>query len=200
MVESIAIYVVVLGVGTSQGYYIPLHGQLICRCLKIFFFWNRILGLIVGFCLRRYMWKTADAHISIGMPLGSRRDNFWLRKVRFLIGSLQISPLAGRILFKDVRYHSTNMSARVLLGHITWRYWKWRVRKEDSNGEQFILLDSLFRASADIVGSRRNCPVSMSDTPGRSRVVPVQQDAIIRCDRRAYARGGEEREKHGSLW
>jgi hypothetical protein len=27
------------------------------------------------------------------------------------------------------------MSARVLLGHITWRYWKWRIRKEDSNGE-----------------------------------------------------------------
>ncbi|KAJ9119483.1 hypothetical protein QFC24_005716 [Naganishia onofrii] len=25
------------------------------------------------------------------------------------------------------------MSARVLLGHITWRYWKWRIRKEDSN-------------------------------------------------------------------
>jgi len=53
--------------------------------------------------------------------------------------SLQISPLAGRILFKDVRYHSTNMSARILLGHVTWRYWKWNIRKEGASGK-FVTL------------------------------------------------------------
>jgi hypothetical protein len=35
--------------------------------LQIFFFWNRILGGIVGFALRLYLWKTSDGHISIGM-------------------------------------------------------------------------------------------------------------------------------------
>lgn len=44
--------------------------------------------------------------------------------------SIQFAPIAGRILFKDIRYHSTNMSARILLGHVTWRFWKWKIRNE----------------------------------------------------------------------
>jgi hypothetical protein len=69
------------------------------------------------------------------------------------VGSLQLSPLAGRILFKDVRYHSTNMSARVLLGHITWRYWKWRIRKEDSDG-QYSSFNPSSRADSGIQRKR----------------------------------------------
>lgn len=84
-------------------------------------------------------------------------------------GSLQLSPLAGRILFKDVRYHSTNMSARVLLGHVTWRYWKWRVRKEDSNG-----LYLLFHLSgSELMEVYRGVSLSLSDPFGRPRMVPL---------------------------
>lgn len=52
-----------------------------------------------------------------------------------ITGSIQFSPMAGRILFKDLRYHSSNMSIRVLKGHVTWRYWLWLVREEGSSGE-----------------------------------------------------------------
>lgn len=94
LVEVIAIYVVLVG---------------LC------FFFDRLVGLVVGFVLRILLWKSHRVHVSIG--------------------SLQISVLAGRILFRDLRYHSSNMSIRVLKGHITWRYWIWKVKTEGVGDE-----------------------------------------------------------------
>jgi len=48
-----------------------------------------------------------------------------------MIESLQIAPLGGRILFKNLRYHSRNQSITVLHGYISFRYWLWNVRTED---------------------------------------------------------------------
>jgi hypothetical protein len=80
------------------------------------FYWNRLIGNIAAFFIRLYSWRHNHAYISIG--------------------SLQISPLAGRIAFRDVEYHSSNLSVRALHGHVTWRYWKLRVRNEgDSDSE-----------------------------------------------------------------
>jgi hypothetical protein len=45
------------------------------------------------------------------------------------------------------------MSARVLLGHITWRYWKWRIRKEDSDG-QYSSFNPSSRADSGIQRKR----------------------------------------------
>ena len=77
------------------------------------FYWNRLIGNITGFLIRLYTWRNYHAYISIG--------------------SLQISPLAGRIAFRDVEYHSSNLSVRALHGHVTWRYWKLRVRNEEDS-------------------------------------------------------------------
>ncbi|WWC67272.1 uncharacterized protein I206_101180 [Kwoniella pini CBS 10737] len=74
------------------------------------FYWNRLLGSIVAFFIRLYTWRSYNAYL--------------------VIGSLQIAPLAGRISFRDVEYHSSNVSVRALHGHITWRYWKFRIRHE----------------------------------------------------------------------
>lgn len=38
-------------------------------------------------------------------------------------GSIHFSILAGRILLKDVRYHSSNMTVKVVTAQISWRYW-----------------------------------------------------------------------------
>lgn len=78
------------------------------------FYINRLGGSIVSFFIRLYTWRRYHAYITIG--------------------SLQISPLAGRISFRDIEYHSSNISARALHGHITWRYWKFRVRQADDAG------------------------------------------------------------------
>lgn len=74
------------------------------------FYWNRLVASIFAFFVRLVTWRYYNAYISIG--------------------SLQISPLAGRISFRDIEYHSSNLSFRALHGHLTFRYWWWRVRQE----------------------------------------------------------------------
>jgi len=48
--------------------------------------------------------------------------------------SIQFAPLAGRILFKNLKYLSRNQSITVLKGSVTWRYWLWSVREDRSQG------------------------------------------------------------------
>ena len=42
--------------------------------------------------------------------------------------SIQVSVLAGRILFKGFRYYGANEHVSIVSGHITWRYWYRRVK------------------------------------------------------------------------
>lgn len=79
------------------------------------FYWNRLFASVITFLVRLITWRKYNAYISIG--------------------SLQISALAGRISFRDVEYHSSNMSVRALHGHVTWRYWKLRVRQEEDSAK-----------------------------------------------------------------
>lgn len=77
------------------------------------FYWNRILGLTLGAIIRLGIWKTYNAYLDIG--------------------SLQISPLAGRIAFRNVDYRSSNLSGHVVDGNITFRFWIFRVRQGESS-------------------------------------------------------------------
>lgn len=38
-------------------------------------------------------------------------------------GAVHFSILGGRILFKDLRYHSSNQTVKIVKGHVSWRYW-----------------------------------------------------------------------------
>lgn len=46
-------------------------------------------------------------------------------------GSIHFSVLAGRILIKDLRYHSSNQTFRIVKGQISWRYWLRRPAEEE---------------------------------------------------------------------
>jgi len=46
-------------------------------------------------------------------------------------GSIHFSLLAGRILLKDVRYHSSNQTMKIVKGQIQWRYWIRRPTSEE---------------------------------------------------------------------
>jgi hypothetical protein len=48
------------------------------------------------------------------------------------IGSIHVSLLSGRILLRDVRYHSSNQTAKMVKAQITWRYW---IRKPTTEEE-----------------------------------------------------------------
>lgn len=89
---------------------------LVIVTLAFLFYWNRILGLTLSAAIRFCTWKTSNVYIDIG--------------------SLQISPLAGRIAFRNVDYRSSNLSAHIVDGNITFRYWIFRVRQGDSSPEQ----------------------------------------------------------------
>ena len=47
-------------------------------------------------------------------------------------GSIQFSILAGRILFKDLRYYTSNQTVRFVKGQLSWRYW---IRKPTEEGD-----------------------------------------------------------------
>jgi hypothetical protein len=83
---------------------------LICGILSIFFFFyfNRLLATLISYAVRAYTWRNFHAYIDIT--------------------GLQISPLGGRIFFKDIRYHGHNETILVHGGYITWNYWLRRVR------------------------------------------------------------------------
>ncbi|KAJ4985061.1 fermentation associated protein [Stagonosporopsis vannaccii] len=83
---------------------------LICGILTIFFFFyfNRLFATLISYAVRAYTWRNFHAYIDIT--------------------GLQISPLGGRIFFKDIRYHAHNETILVHGGYITWNYWLRRVR------------------------------------------------------------------------
>ncbi|KAH6629453.1 hypothetical protein C7974DRAFT_394507 [Boeremia exigua] len=83
---------------------------LICCILSVFFFFyfNRLFATLVSYAVRAYTWRTFHAYVDIT--------------------GLQISPLAGRIFFKGLRYHAHNETILVHGGYVTWNYWLRRVR------------------------------------------------------------------------
>ena len=79
--------------------------------LSYLFYFSRLFASIVSLVLRTYLYRKYKAWVEIG--------------------SIQFSPLGGRLLFRDVKYVGQNETVRITMGHITWRYWLWRVRQED---------------------------------------------------------------------
>jgi hypothetical protein len=98
------------------------------------FYWNRVLGLLLSLLVRVLSWNQASAStwIDIGTQLTCLVCVVW----RFpngciFLGSIRFSILAGRILFKDLRYHTSNQTIRIVKGQISWRYWIRKPTKED---------------------------------------------------------------------
>ncbi|GAA95056.1 uncharacterized protein L969DRAFT_25347 [Mixia osmundae IAM 14324] len=103
------------GTGYKQLNWLLLVEFVIAVVLVTFylFYLNRLAGVVLGWALNR----------TIG-----RRNN-----ARFLFEGVQISPLGGRIAWKDARYQSRNQSLRVLEGNITYRWWLRRTRQDQDS-------------------------------------------------------------------
>ncbi|KAF9227418.1 hypothetical protein BS17DRAFT_747957 [Gyrodon lividus] len=81
-----------------------------CICVLIAsilytFYFNRLVAAVIGLLLRIKYWNQAESSI-------------WVQ-----IGSIHLSILAGRVLLKDVRYHSSNQTIKIVKAQIAWRYW-----------------------------------------------------------------------------
>jgi hypothetical protein len=102
------------------------------------FYFNRVLGQVVTFLINQYTWRRYNAYIEVG---NFRLDLPNLSScLIYYIDSIRVSVLGGRILFKNLRYLSTNQSISILKGHITVQYWLLNVRKseDDKNGNVFF--------------------------------------------------------------
>ncbi|KAF9268932.1 hypothetical protein L218DRAFT_892586 [Marasmius fiardii PR-910] len=92
-----------------------------CICVDLailiyFFYWNRFIAWILGLGIRLVYWNQGASSL-------------WLE-----IGSIQFSLLTGRILLKDVRYHTSNQTIKIVKAQIMWRYWIRGPMTEDDIG------------------------------------------------------------------
>lgn len=53
-------------------------------------------------------------------------------------GSIHFSLLSGRVLLKDVRYHSSNQTIHVVKAQITWRYWLRTTATEHDLAQEYV--------------------------------------------------------------
>ncbi|KAG9285770.1 hypothetical protein G9A89_013195 [Geosiphon pyriformis] len=83
--------------------------------LFFLFYSNRVIGQVLSRLISIYTWRKYHSLIEIE--------------------SLQFAPLAGRVLFKNLKYRSRNQSFSILKGHITCRYWLWNVRQESQTNQ-----------------------------------------------------------------
>lgn len=75
------------------------------------FYFSRTFASVISAILRPILWRKYRIYLEIG--------------------SIQFSPLGGRLLFRDVVYVGENETVKITMGHITWRYWLWKVRQEE---------------------------------------------------------------------
>ncbi|KAI1320557.1 hypothetical protein EDD11_000519 [Mortierella claussenii] len=102
------------------------------------FYASRVFAQLLSKLIRWFTWRHMKAYIECE--------------------SLQIAPLGGRILFKNLRYHSRNQSITVLHGFISFRYWLWNVRTEDDPiPEDSTRSKDVGMASADEDNCRITC-------------------------------------------
>lgn len=124
------------------------------------FYLNRLGGWLLATWLRFKFWKEDNVYITIG--------------------SIQLSLLAGRISFRDFEYHSSNISARALHGHVTWRYWKFRTKQnEDVDTTNSLRGEQLLVEGVSITDSIRLAALQDTGTCRRCRGVHLQHDSRI---------------------
>jgi hypothetical protein len=85
-------------------------------------YWGRFLALLIGLVFRVVLWNRggSSAWIQIGaLPVSPCPFTFLMLES----GSFHVSLLAGRILLKDFRYHSSNQTFKIVKVQLRWQYW-----------------------------------------------------------------------------
>ena len=61
-------------------------------------------------------------------------------------GAIHFSTLAGRILIKDLRYHSSNQTFRIVKMQLSWRYWLRQPAEEEDLSHARVMGEDVGRA------------------------------------------------------
>lgn len=167
-----------------------LHILLLIACICIalatvlyLFYWNRFIAWIIGLVIRVLYWNQGAS--SIWLEIGASFDDACREALVLtrLLGSIHFSILTGRILLKDIRYHSSNQTAKIVKGQIEWRYWIRRPMTEDElrvplleGGMRLALVTMNLPLRYSLHRETIDAPNTMSDTNHipRLRMVPLQ--------------------------
>lgn len=98
------------------------------------FYWNRFIAYVISLGLRLWGWNHGGASTWIEfrtLPLSLLPAQTGLLSYE---GAIHISVLAGRILLKDLKYHSSDVTVVALKCQISWRYWIRRPMDEQDLG------------------------------------------------------------------
>lgn len=104
---------------------VPLLVVCVCIVLVLtfyLFYWNRLLAFIFSLVLRLALWNQGEASVWVEFGTSASREKMAFYSY-VLAGSFHFSTLAGRILIKDLRYHSSSQTFRIVKVQISWRYW-----------------------------------------------------------------------------
>ncbi|ONH66161.1 Protein CSF1 [Cyberlindnera fabianii] len=75
------------------------------------FYLNRVFGFVITQLLHTFFWRT--------------------RRIKLDIQSIKISPVGGRLFFKNFTYVDKDQTVSIVQGTLTWRYWLFTVRKTE---------------------------------------------------------------------
>ncbi|SJK97793.1 uncharacterized protein ARMOST_01048 [Armillaria ostoyae] len=101
------------------------------------FYWSRLVAWLLGLVIRFLSWSQGASSI-------------WVS-----IGSIHFSLLSGRILLKDIRYHSSNQTVKIVKCQIVWRYWVRKPLSEDG-------VDSALGSEEQKSESQNPCRIQVS--------------------------------------
>ena len=140
-----------------------LNYRLLAACISIvvgsilyFFYWSRFIALLLGFLFRVSFWNQKAS--SVWLEIGEYHEYTTEWDLTGLIGSIHFSLLAGRILLKDVRYHSSNQTVKIVKAQIVWSYW---IRKPTTEEDL---------SNARVGGEDRLCPLLLSCGHGHNLI------------------------------
>jgi hypothetical protein len=143
---------------------------IVAALILYFFYWNRFIAFIIGQTIRILFWNQEGS--SIWIEIGKSVINPWrLSYTIKYLGSIHFSLLTGRILLKDVRYHSSNQTIKLVKGQIQWRYWIRRPTSEEElnsvRGEDSKQQLGLFKLTSKVLTARHSsrlwsCRVQLS--------------------------------------
>ena len=135
--------------------------NLLCRAILFLFYFNRLFASLVSYGIRAFTWHRYRVYIDVQ--------------------ALQFSLLAGRIFFKDLRYHGQNETVMIHDGYITWRYWLRHVQELDCknpNGVSKAPAPSKSDSSVLDEGTN-NGRMEENGGNGKSRQVPCRM--LLEC-------------------
>jgi hypothetical protein len=95
-------------------------------------YWSRFIAFLISLLFRVVFWNRGSSSVWIQIGTSTPASlPVSCTLLTLVLGSFHISPLAGRILLKDVHYHSSNQTFKIVKVELRWQYWVRSLARSD---------------------------------------------------------------------